>query len=62
MSRRLEGQVAWVSGGASGIGGAVSRLFAAEGARVLIADVQAELGRSLEAEIRKSGGTAQFNA
>jgi NAD(P)-dependent dehydrogenase (short-subunit alcohol dehydrogenase family) len=61
MSRRLEGQTAWISGGASGIGAAAARLFAAEGARVLIADVQAELGRHLEALIRASGGTALFN-
>jgi NAD(P)-dependent dehydrogenase (short-subunit alcohol dehydrogenase family) len=60
MSRRLEGQTAWISGGASGIGAAVARLFAAEGARVLIADVQAELGRSLETSLRAAGGTAVF--
>jgi NAD(P)-dependent dehydrogenase (short-subunit alcohol dehydrogenase family) len=61
MSRRLEGQTAWISGGASGIGAATARLFAAEGARVLIADVQAELGRGLEASIRATGGTALFS-
>ena len=61
MSHRLEGQTAWISGGASGIGAAVARLFAAEGARVLIADVQSELGQRLEATIRNQGGTAQFS-
>jgi NAD(P)-dependent dehydrogenase (short-subunit alcohol dehydrogenase family) len=61
MSRRLEGQTAWISGGASGIGAAVARLFAAEGARVLIADVQAELGRTLEASLRAARATAAFN-
>jgi NAD(P)-dependent dehydrogenase (short-subunit alcohol dehydrogenase family) len=60
MSRRLEEQVAWISGGASGIGAAVSRLFAAEGARVLIADVQVDRGRTLEAAIDDADGTAQF--
>jgi NAD(P)-dependent dehydrogenase (short-subunit alcohol dehydrogenase family) len=60
MSRRFQGQTAWISGGASGIGAAVARLFAAEGARVLIADVQTELGRTLEASIRAAGGTAVF--
>jgi NAD(P)-dependent dehydrogenase (short-subunit alcohol dehydrogenase family) len=60
MSRRLEGQTAWISGGASGIGAATARLFAAEGAHVLIADVQAELGRRLESSLRAAGGTALF--
>ena len=45
MSRRLEGQTAWISGAASGIGEAVARLFAAEGANVALVDVQAERGR-----------------
>lgn len=40
MANRLAGKVAVVSGGASGIGGAVSRLFVGEGARVVIADIQ----------------------
>jgi NAD(P)-dependent dehydrogenase (short-subunit alcohol dehydrogenase family) len=61
MSRRLDGQVAWISGGASGIGAAVARLFAAEGAHVLIADVQADLGRHLEASLHDAGGTVQFS-
>jgi NAD(P)-dependent dehydrogenase (short-subunit alcohol dehydrogenase family) len=61
MSRRLEGQTAWISGGASGIGAATARLFAAEGAQVVMADVQAELGRHLEALIRATGGTALFS-
>jgi NAD(P)-dependent dehydrogenase (short-subunit alcohol dehydrogenase family) len=61
MSPRLEGQTAWISGGASGIGAATARLFAAEGARVLIADVQVELGRRLETSLRASGGTSLFN-
>jgi NAD(P)-dependent dehydrogenase (short-subunit alcohol dehydrogenase family) len=60
MSRRLEGRSAWVSGGASGIGAATVRLFASEGARVAIADVQGEAGRRLEAEVRAAGGDALF--
>jgi NAD(P)-dependent dehydrogenase (short-subunit alcohol dehydrogenase family) len=55
MSRRLEGQTAWISGGASGIGAATARLFAAEGANVVIADVQAELGQRLETSLRGAG-------
>lgn len=58
MSRRLDGQTAWVSGGASGIGEAVVRLFAAEGARVAIVDVQAERAGQLQKEIAAGGGGA----
>lgn len=58
---RLKGKVAIVTGGASGIGAATSRIFAAEGARgVVIADLQDDLGRKLEAAIRKAGGEASF--
>jgi NAD(P)-dependent dehydrogenase (short-subunit alcohol dehydrogenase family) len=47
--RRLEDRVAVITGGASGIGAASTRLFVAEGARVLIADTQEELGREVAA-------------
>jgi NAD(P)-dependent dehydrogenase (short-subunit alcohol dehydrogenase family) len=62
MSGRLENQVAWVSGAASGIGEGVARLFAAEGAAVLLADVQAERGERVAADIRAAGGRAAFAA
>ena len=48
---RLEGKVAIITGGASGIGEASVRLFAAEGSRVLIADVQDERGQRLAGEL-----------
>ncbi len=57
---RLEGKVAIVSGGASGIGEATSRLFAAEGASVVIADVDDKRGPALESDIRSDGGEAAF--
>jgi NAD(P)-dependent dehydrogenase (short-subunit alcohol dehydrogenase family) len=60
MSGRLSGQSVWVSGSASGIGEATVRLFAAEGARVAIIDVQEVPGRHLEAEVREAGGEARF--
>lgn len=47
MAAELSGQVAVVTGGASGLGEATVRLFVAEGARVVIADVQEERGRAL---------------
>lgn len=48
---RLAGRGTVVTGGASGIGEAVSRRFAREGARVLIVDVDAERGKRLESEL-----------
>jgi NAD(P)-dependent dehydrogenase (short-subunit alcohol dehydrogenase family) len=62
MSGRLAGQVAWVSGGASGIGAATVRRFAAEGASVAIVDMQVETGRALESALRSSGSKAVFTA
>ncbi|KAK4377768.1 hypothetical protein RND71_004064 [Anisodus tanguticus] len=47
ISRRLEGKVAIVTGGASGFGESTVRLFLQNGAKVVIADVQDEIGQSL---------------
>jgi NAD(P)-dependent dehydrogenase (short-subunit alcohol dehydrogenase family) len=48
---RLDGKVAVITGGASGIGEASVRLFAAEGAEVVVADVQDERGGRLASEL-----------
>src|SRR4051812_5957426 len=60
MADRLQHQVAWISGAASGIGEAVARLFAEEGAAVALADVQAERGQVIANEIRAAGGRSLF--
>ncbi len=54
MSSRLAGKVAVITGAASGIGEAVARLFAAEGASVVVADVQVEAGLALAAELGRA--------
>ncbi|MEU3900900.1 SDR family NAD(P)-dependent oxidoreductase [Streptomyces sp. NPDC045251] len=50
-SRTLQGKSAIVTGGASGIGGAVTRLFVARGARVVVVDLQEEAGRAIAEEL-----------
>ena len=57
---RLAGKVAIISGGARGMGAAEARLFAQEGAKVVIGDVLEEEGRQVEAEIAESGGQGLF--
>ena len=55
----LEGKVAVVTGAAAGIGQATARLFATEGASVMLADVAAR-GEEVAEEIRRAGGEALF--
>ena len=57
---RLQNQVAIVTGAAHNIGRALARSFAAEGAKVLIADIQDEAGQAVAKSIRGNGGEASF--
>ena len=57
---RLENKVAFVSGGARGMGAAEAKMFAREGAKVVIGDVLDEEGRRTEAEINELGGECLY--
>ncbi len=56
----LSGNVAWISGGASGMGEAAVRRLAAEGAEVVFVDRQVERGRQVEREVTAAGGRVAF--
>ncbi|MFK8024159.1 MAG: glucose 1-dehydrogenase [Ilumatobacter sp.] len=59
MSGRLDGKVAVITGAASGIGAGTARMFAAEGARVIVADLQAGAGQALVDELGDGARFAQ---
>lgn len=56
----LAGRVAIVTGAAMGMGEATARLFAARGAKVVVADVNSDAGEATAAAIIANGGEAQF--
>ena len=57
---RLQDKVAIVTGAASGMGAATARLFAREGAKVVVADVLDEEGRAVADAIKSNRGEARF--
>ncbi len=64
---RLEGKVALITGAATGVegdlmgfGGAAARLFAQEGAKVVLTDIREEMGERTASQIRENGGAVLF--
>jgi len=57
---RLQGKVALITGGASGMGRVASWLFAREGAKVVLTDLTDQIGEKVAAEIVEEGGEASY--
>ena len=62
IGKRLEGKVAVITGGASGIGAETARVYAAHGGKLVVADVQDELGKNVISEIIEDGGRQRLQA
>lgn len=60
LGKRLEDKVAIITGAGSGIAKASAKLFAEHGAKVVLAEINEELGNQCEAEIQAAGGEAYF--
>ena len=58
--KRLTGRIALITGGASGIGRATAIRFVEEGARVIISDIQDDLGAAVVRELEAKGGDATY--
>jgi NAD(P)-dependent dehydrogenase (short-subunit alcohol dehydrogenase family) len=61
MSRKLEGKVIMITGGSTGIGFATARRCVAEGASVLIADINETAGVAAASELNAAGGKVHFH-
>jgi len=59
LSRSVHGSVVLVTGAGSGMGAATARVFAAEGAKVAVTDVDGGAAEAVAASIREAGGEAQ---
>ncbi|WP_041544629.1 SDR family NAD(P)-dependent oxidoreductase [Oceanobacillus iheyensis] len=57
---KLQDKVAVITGGVSGIGAATAKLFASEGAKLILVDMNEEKGASIEAELKSQGSEAIF--
>jgi NAD(P)-dependent dehydrogenase (short-subunit alcohol dehydrogenase family) len=57
---RLEDKVALITGAASGMGASMARIFAREGAKVVVADMLEEEGRAVVSDVTKANGAAIF--
>ena len=57
---RMQNKIALITGSAQGLGAAIARRFAEEGATVLVCDMNAEVGEATAAAIENAGGKAAF--
>ena len=62
MSDRLKNRCAIITGGATGMGGTMAKLFASEGARVVIMDINADAGKEALEGLLEAGAEADFFA
>ena len=62
MGARLSGKIAVVTGATSGFGAAIARLFAAEGASLVLGGRRSDAGQALVTELRRAGADVRFVA